>query len=144
LRKSDKFSNDKCPGLEEFHGSSDLFKIATKALTLAPGDNYTNDGKAETYMRIVKDRYDGSLERHLGALLFDVRKGSYEKGYQLGSAKQKRGEAFNSYAQNDLPDWADGARRSGGGSGFVDHAVVATFRSNKDRPRVVRGSYQDD
>lgn len=118
IRKSDRNSTDKCPGLEEFHGSSDLFKIATKAITLAPGDNYTKDGKAETYMRIVKDRFDGSLQRHMGCLIYNVREGKYESGYKLGSDKQKRNEEFIEYPQGDIPGWARAVRKSSSGDDF--------------------------
>ena len=144
IRKSDRNSTEKCPGLEEFHGSSDLFKIATKAITMAPGDNYTRDGKAETYMRIVKDRFDGSLQRHMGCLVYNVREGKYETGYRLGSEKQKRNEQFSEYSQADIPGWARGVRGTGGGNDRGDQPPRREHPEIKNHARHIKNFYGKD
>lgn len=141
IRKSDRNSTEKCPGLEEFHGSSDLFKIATKAITLAPGDNYTKDGKAETYMRIVKDRFDGSLQRHMGCLVYNVREGKYEAGYKLGSEKQKRNEEFVEYPQGDIPGWARSVRGAGSATSHGDTQTKRAGPEIKNYARSVKNFY---
>lgn len=111
IRKSDRFSKSKCPGLEDFHGSSDLFKIATKAITFAPGTHYSNNGKSETYMRIVKDRFDGSLQNHMACLVFNSMEGRYEKRYKIGPSSQNRDEEFHAYPSNSIPAWAKHVRQ---------------------------------
>lgn len=144
IRKSDRNSTEKCPGLEEFHGSSDLFKIATKAITLAPGDNYSKDGKAETYMRIVKDRFDGSLQRHMGCLTYNVREGKYEAGYKLGSDKQKRNEEFSEYSPGDFPGWARSVRGNGGVVAASNPEVRRANPEIKNYARSVKSFYSKD
>jgi twinkle protein len=144
IRKSDRNSTDKCPGLEEFHGSSDLFKIATKAITLAPGDNYTKDGKAETYMRVVKDRFDGSLQRHMACLVYNVREGKYEAGYKLGSDKQKRNELFSEYSQADIPGWARTIRESSGSAYSSNQQTARQSAPVKNYARDIKNFYGKD
>lgn len=104
LRKRDRFADDMVPGLEEFHGSSDLYKIATKAITLAPGA-WGSKGKFETFFRIVKDRWDGSVTRYIASCNYIQREGRYEKGYRIGAAEQKRGQEFAELDQSSRPSW---------------------------------------
>ena len=136
IRKADRFSSSPVPELEDFHGSSDLYKVATKAITLAAGIKYTPDGVAETLMKVVKDRFDSSLTRHLGLLHFDVKRGSYAEKYQVGPEAQKRGEEFNEYVLADYPAWARPQTRAGGETPNVlrNHATEAILRRAKEAP----------
>lgn len=104
LRKKDKFSKEICAGLEEFHGSSDLYKIATRAITIAPGA--VVDGGYETYIRIVKNRLDGGSTRFMAKCIFNSRKGSYEKGYEIGYSNQSRDDGFSNLEFALRPSWA--------------------------------------
>lgn len=106
LRKRDKQNEDMCAGLEEFHGSSDLYKIATKVITIAPGgpDQF---GNFRTFFRIPKNRIDGGVTRFLGLEFFNPKKGAYELGkYQIGWADLKRKEGFGAIDGTYRPDWA--------------------------------------
>jgi len=90
------------PDNEDFHGSSDITKICTQAILLAPcyeGNKmfpsgivpkqlcYEN-GVAKpvwaTYMRISKCRVDGSVTRYCGISFFNEATGAYEDDYAMG------------------------------------------------------------
>jgi twinkle protein len=105
LRKKDRFNDELIPGMEEFHGSSDLYKIATKVITIAPG-RPTMDGCFETYFRISKNRLDGGVTRFSAKEFFDSKKGSYERDrYQIGWAEQSRSAGFEEVADTEYPEW---------------------------------------
>jgi replicative DNA helicase len=73
------------PSLDDFHGSSDLGKIATRAITLAPARNLESatPGMAPTYIRVEKDRWNGV--QGYGALVdFNLHRLQYESEYLLG------------------------------------------------------------
>lgn len=106
VRKSDRHSNTLAPGLEEFHGSSDLYKIATKAITIGPGAMRT-DGTIETYFRIVKNRFEGSVTRYLGKCFFNSREGNYVSTYEIGDAYQSRDTGFNQLDRHNYPKWGE-------------------------------------
>lgn len=110
LRKRDRNNQDLVPGMEEFHGSSDLFKIATKTITLAPGA-FTNTGKFETIFRAAKNRYEGGVMRYIGSCNYLSSEGRYEEGYRIGDANQKREDGFAEMDVSLLPAWAKRARR---------------------------------
>lgn len=106
LRKKDKKDESLVAGMEEFHGSSDLFKIATKVITFSPGKP-TESGNFETYFRCAKNRADGGVTRYSGKELFNPKKGTYEEGkYQVGWAEQKRSRGFEPLDRSKWPDWA--------------------------------------
>ena len=106
LRKRDKMSTELAPGLEEFHGSSDLYKIATKALTMGPG-KMSADGMIETYFRIVKNRHEGSVTRYIGKSFYNSREGIYEKRYEIGDAHQNRNDGFKQLGRDVYPPWGE-------------------------------------
>ncbi len=106
LRKSDKFNQDLVAGLEEFHGSSDLYKIATKVITIAPGRT-TPAGNYETFFRIPKNRFDGGVTRYVAREVFSPRDGRYEKGkYELTWSDQKKSDGFEMLDTSLYPSWA--------------------------------------
>lgn len=119
LRKRDKQNDELVAGLDEFHGSSDLYKIATRVITMAPG-RLTTDGNYETFFRIPKNRLDGGSTRFIGKEYFSPKRGGYEKGrYQIGWANQTRKDGFAEIDPNLRPSWA--RRNSGmGGEGNSD------------------------
>lgn len=115
LRKRDKMNDELCPGLDEFHGSSDLTKIATKVITFSPGKQ-TSDGTFETFFRVPKNRNDGGVSRYLAREFFNPKRGAYEAGkYQLGWAEQKRSKGFESLDNSLIPSWAKRLRAGGAG-----------------------------
>jgi replicative DNA helicase len=90
------------PDNEDFHGSSDITKICTKAILLAPCYENFNlfpsgvvpkpfcnpDGTAmrlwATYMRITKCRIDGGVTRYCAIAFFNEATGNYQPEYALG------------------------------------------------------------
>ena len=106
LRKRDRQNEDLVSDLDEFHGSSDLSKIATKVITFAPG-RPAKDGTFETFFRIPKSRIDGSVTRYIGREFFSPKEGGYVQGkYEIGWSNQKRGREFEVIDPKIYPDWA--------------------------------------
>lgn len=106
IRKSDRRDDSLCPGLEDFHGSSDLYKIATKAVTFSSG-RPTENGLYETHFRFPKNRFDGSVTRYMSVEYFNPKTGRYENGkYKIGWAEQKRSKGFEPIDRTLWPDWA--------------------------------------
>ena len=73
------------PGLEDFHGSSNVVKIATHAVMLAraPFDPDAPPNVRRTLMHVPKDRRDGA-SGYVALCEYDADAGLYRKGYQLG------------------------------------------------------------
>lgn len=140
LRKRDKANEDLVAGQEEFHGSSDLFKIATKVVTFSPGRS-TADGLFETFFRIPKNRNDGSPSRFIGREFFNPKKGEYEKGkYQLGWAEQKRSAGFAEIDPAQYPEWA---RLRGGMLSAGDERARVSSPQQTRAPSLQRMPYCD-
>lgn len=118
LRKRDKFNEALAADVDEFHGSSDLTKIATQVITISPGQPLSN-GTFETFFRTGKNRNNGGSSRYLGRATYSLKKGVYEPGYKIGWASQKRKEGFAELDHNLYPDWARRATRTGSS----DHPV---------------------
>lgn len=103
LRKKDQKRAELVPGIDEFHGSSDLTKIATKVITISKGE-LVEPGKFETYFRIPKCRVDGSVTYYIGRVIFDFKKQVYEKKFEVGRLKNL-GAEFESIAPQEIPHW---------------------------------------
>lgn len=106
LRKRDKYNDDLVAGLDEFHGSSDLYKIATRVVTVAPGP-MTVGGLFETYFRIAKNRLDGGSTSFIGRELFNPKTGGYISGqYDIGWSSLTKTEGFQLLDRQFYPHWA--------------------------------------
>lgn len=108
LRKRDRFQKDLVPGIDEFHGSSDLTKIATKVITMAPGSPDATGHKFKTYFRVVKNRMDGGVTRYIAEISYDVKKMSYESSYLISSTKNPT--EFKALSTSEFPKWALSAK----------------------------------
>lgn len=124
LRKANKENNYYAPTLEEFHGSSDLYKIATRAITLGPGDFNPESGVAETFVHIAKNRFDGSVNRYTGRVAYNIERGCYEQKYEVGSCYQKRDREFETLVGNDRPR-------------FARRGLMRVDSSNDQRPKEI-------
>lgn len=98
---------DPVPGIEDFHGTSDVPKIATKAIIIAPapqveGAEHDPDF-CPTYIAPVKCRADGSRTRYVGKCMFDVRRGTYAEAFELG---QIDGTEYRPVEAAYMPKWA--------------------------------------
>lgn len=105
VRKADRKSGQLVPGIEDFHGTSDIPKIATKAIMLAPDYDMESPvpWKWSTYISPAKCRFDGTRTRYVGRTWFDARSGAYDPDYDLGRIK---GDRFEIVDRVKLPHWA--------------------------------------
>lgn len=105
VRKRDSRNRPLLPDLEDIHGTSNLGKIATKAVMLAPCYEPTKKpGEFYTYMRVVKNRRDGSRCRFTAVLTFDVFKNQYKDEFILGRLSGD-GQKFEPIPSDEMPYW---------------------------------------
>lgn len=106
VRKGDPRNATLLPSEEDFHGSSDIIKIATKAIMLAP-DYATETGSSSlfsTYMQIVKCRQEMALTRYVARMNYDIRTDSYDTFYALGRLGDG-GREFVGLDREEWPTW---------------------------------------
>ena len=107
VRKSDTRNKTILPNLEDFHGTSNLAKICTKAVMIGPAyDKESSPTKFPTYMRACKFRKDGSRTRYAAVINFDITKNAYEESFELGIMKSGDTEFEPITDLNKLPYWA--------------------------------------
>lgn len=107
VRKGDRRNPQLVPTLEDFHGTSDVPKIATKAVMLAPAFDQPSEKSYlwPTYITPAKCRFDGTRTRYTGLVTFDVRSGNYDDFFDLGMLKSG-GTEWESCDNDKLPVWA--------------------------------------
>lgn len=95
--------------LDEFHGSSNLTKIATQIIALdrAPRFRFTPYYHHPTFVSILKDRRQGPPLGGLGVMrcTYDSRKRGYDDAYTLGRLA-KGGTAWEPLGRDDVPPWS--------------------------------------
>lgn len=106
LRKREQGSKRIIATLDDFHGSSNIVKICTQAITIerchvvkAP-QWYL----APTFMAVLKDRRAGAAP-FVALTMFDRRKKSYEPKYTLGTLG-RNGTEWEPVPFHDKPSWA--------------------------------------
>lgn len=107
VRKSNPRYAPLVPTLEDFMGTSDIPKIATKAIMLAPAYDQPNEHSWlwNTYIAIHKCRRDGQRTRYVGLVEFNARIGAYERSFQLGKLINN-GEEWKPIDGREVPAWA--------------------------------------
>lgn len=105
LRKRDRNKPRLIPDLEDVHGSSDIIKIATKVIALAPArDKASGDpGVSNTYIQVVKDRFVG-VNGHAALCQYDLRTLRYRDQYIVGRLSFG-GDAFENISAAERPAW---------------------------------------
>lgn len=105
LRKGDRKSPQLVPSIEDFHGTSDVPKMCTKAVMIAPA--FDQEGPTPhlwpTYISPAKCRFDGSRTRYVGLTNFDVRSGAYDDDFDLGKVI---GDKWERIDNSKTPEWA--------------------------------------
>lgn len=106
LRKKQQTSKALVPSTDDIHGSSDVSKICTHTIMLAPALQShgvePRKGHSLTFFGVPKDRGDGA--KHLIALCaFDWRTKSYTSSYTLG---RDVGGKFEALGTSEVPYWA--------------------------------------
>jgi replicative DNA helicase len=112
VRKADRKFVGLVPDVEDFHGSSDIGKIATKAITIAPDfEAQTGDPSLwSTFIHVAKCRQDNAVTRYVARCNFNTRTDSYQKGYTLGRLIDG-GREYKELAEAETPAWAIGERQ---------------------------------
>lgn len=108
LRKRDERLHKLVPTLGDFHGSSNITKVCTQAITLERAHD-VDSGKwylAPTYMAVLKDRRAG-ISPYVALVNFDIRTKTYQQDYTLGRAS---GRKWDEVKLGSVPSWARGHR----------------------------------
>jgi hypothetical protein len=106
LRKRDQRAKQIVATQDDFHGSSNVVKIATQVIALehAPGIDPPKWYLAPTFISVLKDRRAGA-PRLVALTYYDKRTRSYVDYYTIGKVKSGEWEAL-SRVSGDVPDWA--------------------------------------
>jgi KaiC/GvpD/RAD55 family RecA-like ATPase len=106
LRKREQGSRRLIATLDDFHGSSNIVKICTQAITIERCHVVKSPAwyLAPTFMSVLKDRRAGAPP-FVAVTNFDRRKKTYETTYQLGQL-EKNGTEWTQVGQFDAPSWA--------------------------------------
>lgn len=110
LKKKEQGSKRLVPEIGDFHGSSNITKVCTQAITIERC-HVVQSPKwflAPTFFSVLKDRRDGASP-FVAVANFDRRTKSYAPTYTLGRLK-KGGSDWEPIALTDKPDWATGHR----------------------------------
>lgn len=116
VRKTDKRFETLTPELEDIYGSSEISKVCTKAIALAPAKNARVDGKPHlllTHIKILKNRLDGSTTRYVASCPFNIQTNSYEQEYLIGREVYGKNE-FKELEHSEWPAWAEHANSGAG------------------------------
>lgn len=110
LRKKNPQVKELVAGNDEFHGSSNITKIASKVITFGSGKYYEAEGapKSETFFRVCKSRFSSDVLPFVGRMVFDYRSQIFDGGYHVGKAN---GNKFNYIPNEEVPRWATNAKK---------------------------------
>lgn len=106
LRKKDSNSKRLVPTIDDFHGSSNITKICTHAITIERCSvlEMANWWQAPTFFSVLKDRRSGAAP-FVAMMEFDRRTKSYAGSYTLGKL-MKSGSEWQPIQIQDRPEWA--------------------------------------
>ncbi len=106
LRKREQGSKRLIATLDDFHGSSNIVKICTQAITIERCHTVKSPKwyLAPTFMTVLKDRRAGAAP-YVALTYFDKRKKSYEPKYTLGMLG-RNGTEWDPVQPQDRPSWA--------------------------------------
>jgi replicative DNA helicase len=98
------------PDIERFHGASEVMKICTRAIMLAPCRTVEPSKwyESNTFIHVPKDRPSGATG-HVALCRFDRRFKTYSSNYTLGRAIDG-GTEWEPMPFQDVPKWARGHR----------------------------------
>jgi hypothetical protein len=107
VRKGDRRNEPLIPSVEDFHGSSDIPKMATKAIMIAGAYDTPNPIPFlwNTYIQISKCRLDSAATRYAALVAFDSRHNLYQDAYTLGRLTEA-GRKFEAVPITEAPAWA--------------------------------------
>lgn len=90
LRKEQMMQNNKViPYLDDIHGHSDIAKVATAVIMIAPAEESNGlDGMWPTYFHIAKSRKAAECRKYVATLTFEEGTGKYNDQYILGQYRK--------------------------------------------------------
>ncbi len=103
LRKKDRANPVLVPDENDFHGTSNLAKIATILITMAPGEPLSAN-RFGTYFKVAKCRDEGHVRNYVGLGTFNTLTNEYERDFVLGKLTDG-GRAFEPIPVNRQPPW---------------------------------------
>ena len=109
IRKAERRLAKLIPDVEDFHGTSDVPKIVTKAVMVAWAFDQPNAENYlwNTYIAVGKCRPEGSRTRYVAMVAYDSRKDAYVDEFTLGRIiSTPKGEKFVAIEKEKLPHWA--------------------------------------
>lgn len=111
LRKRDPRLRALVPSIDDFHGSSNITKIATQVVTIAPATPIEAPKwyLAPTFISVLKDRRAGAPP-FVALTHFDRRTRRYEEHYTLGRLTKGNTE-WEQIKPADRPGWANGFKQ---------------------------------
>lgn len=105
IRKRDRKFRVVAPGMEDIHGSSDIFKMASKMISIgkapAPKDS---KNLFPTYLRTAKIRYGGAREQYIGVCTYDITRNDYLAAYEVGMLNFEE-DGVEILSAIDRPHW---------------------------------------
>lgn len=106
LRKQHRGHKRLTPELDDFHGTSDITKIATAVVLLSHARDQEPEYPwiANTYLQIPKSRMGGASP-YVAMCGFNLRRNAYEQDYALGRLSLA-GDSVNFIEPGDYPRWA--------------------------------------
>jgi len=104
LRKRDPRAKQLIATLDDFHGSSNVTKIATQVVAIERANCIESDKwyLCPTFLSVLKDRRAGA-PRLSAVCMFDQRTRSYEHRYRLGKIS---GADWEEISPHEVPRWA--------------------------------------
>ncbi len=111
LRKKDARARQMVPTLDDFHGSSNITKIATQVITIERASSIEAPKwwLSPTFMSVLKDRRAGTTGL-VALTYFDRRTRTYDDLYTLGRLT-KGGTEWEPLKLAERPSWATGHRQ---------------------------------
>lgn len=104
LRKMGKQEKTLIPPIEDFHGSSNLYKIATRVITIARG-GYDPEVKAyATYIQPLKNRFGSERCEFVAKMYYDVNTENYLPQFEVGRLT-KNDKEFELLPEELSPNW---------------------------------------
>ena len=110
LKKPDRKLNKVCPSLDDIHGSSNIYKIATNVIFIAKTEiiDAADIYKFGTFIRVVKSRQTGALDNYLGCVFYDIQTNAYEEKYKLAKITNME-TGYEFLGKDKVPWWAKSA-----------------------------------
>lgn len=134
LRKGDRTGQKALPELDDFHGHSDIVKVATTVLLLGavpPEKLQGDEGMYPTYFHIAKCRTAGEVTPYVGILGFDMRQNRYGDRYYLAQS-QHSSDPEIIHDSGKIPAWAKRANRNRQSYSAPPMAPAGVRRGNED------------